>query len=33
MPNKRMLPDWFSAPLQISRKCGRYALNLDNEIL
>jgi hypothetical protein len=23
--NKRMLPDWFSAALQTSRKCGRYA--------
>ena len=22
--NKRMLPDWFSAALQTSRKCGRY---------
>lgn len=24
-PNKRMLSDWFSAALQTSRKCGRYA--------
>ena len=22
--NKRMLPDWFSAALKTSRKCGRY---------
>ena len=23
--NNRMLSDWFSAALQTSRKCGRYA--------
>jgi len=27
-PNKRMLPDWFFAALQTSRKCGRYAVSL-----
>ena len=27
MRNKRMLPDWLSAALQTSRKCGRYMSN------